>query len=276
MRIDLDALMREPDLRLHVYSGVSYWLLFLKGYLQHHESGTIAGGNIYYDYLMGHYAPDLKDPGLVREFATPQSAVERVIRRFQDLDLFRAGGPEIGRTVAPVRIIVSEPPPPHPLLVYEMGSEIPLCARLVDGWHRLFAAKLCGVPSLPCEIEDEANRLDPMSAGIEEFVFDGRRLSIRGWCSVANRNIQLIEVRVNGRTIARTNLTERADVKNPFPGIAHAKCHGFVIDSECNLPVDRPIIFRVLALENWLLAGATEISWPHGGDETLNGISASL
>lgn len=263
MRIDLDALLREPDLRLHVYSGASYWLLFLKGYLQHHESGTIAGGNIYYDYLMGHYAPELKDPGLVREFATPQSAVERIVRRYQDLDRFRAGGPLIGSAVAPVRIIISEPPPPHPLRVYEAGSEIPLRARLVDGWHRLFAAKLCGVESLPCEIQEESNKLNPMSARIEEFVFDGRKLSIRGWCSVANRNIQLIEVRVDGRTIARANLIERADVKNFFPEVAHAKCHGFVIDSECNLPLDRPISFRLLALENWLPVGVIELPWPN-------------
>lgn len=164
MQINLDTIAGSDDLRRGVYSGWAYWLLYLKGYLQYTECGTICSDNIYVDYLTRYYGPrahdpglqQYHDPGLHQVLADPQSRIERVAWRFRDTESFRKHASRDMSWldgVAPVRVVVSDPPPQHPLLVYEIGSNIPLKASLVDGWHRLFSARLFGIPKLRHKVE---------------------------------------------------------------------------------------------------------------------------
>lgn len=160
MHLDLDAMAWSRDLRSYVYSGWVYWLLYVKGYLQYVESGTIGSGNIYYDYLTKYYGPRAHDPGLHRVLADPQRTFERVAWRFRDTKSFREHATEDSSWldgVAPVRIIIGDPPPQNGLLIYEIGSDAPLKASLFDGWHRLFSASLWGIEKLRCEVVRETH-----------------------------------------------------------------------------------------------------------------------
>jgi hypothetical protein len=150
MRVGLDSLARSDDSRILVYSGWVYWFLFLKGYLRFAETGEVEDDNIYLDYVVRYYGPRNHDPGIALELCDPELARERVTWRFASMlqaasETLEAGTPATDA----VLVIVRDPPPTFPLDVYEVDSERPLRAVLVDGWHRLFAARLWDVPSLP-------------------------------------------------------------------------------------------------------------------------------
>jgi SAM-dependent methyltransferase len=148
--LDLESIAQSHDAKALVYSGWVYWLIYTKGYLQYAETGTIGKGNMLLDYLLNYYLPRNQDPGL-RALADPLKAITRVAYRFQDFDVFRntlARNPGEINSVNPVTVFLEEPPVNGRLLVYEIGSDVPIQATLVDGWHRLFLASLFGVGTL--------------------------------------------------------------------------------------------------------------------------------
>jgi SAM-dependent methyltransferase len=258
MEIDLATMARSHDLRREVYSGWVYWLLYLKGYIQYTKSGKVGSGNLYFDYLTKFYVGRGPDHGLGQELSEPRKVAERVARRFRDIDLFRkhpVEGPSSWMNkVAPVRIIVSDPPPENPLLIYEVGSDSPLKARLFDGWHRLCPARLFGIRELPCIVDQENRQLDHVRGTIEEFRFDGRRLVVRGWCTtkVDRGIIDAVEVRAGHRTIGRGSITNRSGANFPFGMSLQLERLDFQIDCECHLPTNEFIRFDILLLEEWL------------------------
>ena len=133
-------------------------MLYLKGYLQYVQTGTIGRGNIFYDYLMNYYVPRNHDPGLSPILADPLISVERVARRFRDLDLFRkiaADGQSRAEIVAPIKLVVGDTATQKRLQIFEVGSDTPLEIKLVDGWHRLFAANLFGIEKLRFDVVRE-------------------------------------------------------------------------------------------------------------------------
>jgi len=155
--INLAAMAQNRDLRLDVYSGWSYWLLYLKGYLQYRLSGAIGRGNIYFDYLMEYYIPRSHDAGLCETLTNSTAVIQRIAQRFQDLERLDpevAKGRQQADQLAPIRISLTDPAPPEwlALCIWEPGARSPLRAALVDGWHRLFAAKLFGAKQVRCEI----------------------------------------------------------------------------------------------------------------------------
>jgi SAM-dependent methyltransferase len=155
MELDLDALAESDDLKKSVYSGWAYWTLFLKGYLQYAHESHVHAGNIYYDYMMNYYAPRQHDPGLANVFADANTAAKRITQRFEDFDLFRNSAGEhegVLDKLAPIKIFVGDVPEPHKLLVHVCQSDTPLVADAVDGWHRLFSAKLWNVEKLACQV----------------------------------------------------------------------------------------------------------------------------
>ena len=265
MQIDLPTLARCHDLR-RMYNGWLYWFLYLKGYIQYTESGTVGNGNVYFDYLTRFYVGQDHDPGLRREVDDSHVVVERVVRRVRDVDLFRknpVAGPNSWRDeVAPVRIIVSDPPPDNPLLVYEVGSDSPLNARLLDGWHRLFSARLFGIVHFPCIVEHENRQLSHVRGNIEDFSFDGRRLVIRGWCITGvDRHTDAVEVRVGQRTIGRSDITDRCGMKDSFGAALSTERLDFEIDCECCLPTNELIRFDILLLRDWVPVSAMVVSY---------------
>jgi hypothetical protein len=171
MDVGLDSLARSDDSRVLVYSGWVYWFLFLKGYLRFAESGLVEDDNIYLDYLVRYYGPRNHDPGIARELCDPEFARERAGMRFSSMRAASGAVDPGSWATHPVLVLVRDPPPTFPLDVYALDSHEPFQAALVDGWHRLFAARLWDVASLPgrvirvASLEDAATEIALAAGG---------------------------------------------------------------------------------------------------------------
>jgi hypothetical protein len=154
MTVGVDTISQSRDSKLLVYSGWVYWFLFLKGYLEWAQAGALRDDNTYLDYILRYYGPREHDPGLADVIASPEQARERVERRFQ---LMAAASEVAERTngdwqVEAVVVYAGEAPPDAELCVFPVGLDHPVVGKLVDGWHRLFVARLFDVASLPGRI----------------------------------------------------------------------------------------------------------------------------
>jgi SAM-dependent methyltransferase len=154
LEIDLASVAADDDLARDVYSGRLYWQIFLKGYCQYVETRRLGPGNVYYDYIVDYYAPRRHDPGLADALRDPLFALHRIAARFRDLDQFRHSS---GRYVpSPVRAFQTGDPSLDRLRLVEVGSDEPVRASRVDGWHRLFAARIFGAAKVAGEVVDAA------------------------------------------------------------------------------------------------------------------------
>jgi hypothetical protein len=156
MNVSLDTIARSLDSRAAVYSGWVYWFLFLKGYLRFSETGEVESDNVYLDYLVRYYGPRNHDPGITVELCRPELARARAAWRFASMQqaASEAVHPGTWATDA-VRVVLRDSLATFPLYVYRIGSERPFAAAFVDGWHRLFAARLWEIPSLPGRLASE-------------------------------------------------------------------------------------------------------------------------
>jgi SAM-dependent methyltransferase len=157
MWIDVDTMVKGHDLRRQVMSGWVYWLLYIKGYLQYVDAGQVDKGNVYYDYLMRYFGPQGQDPGLHNVLAAPHTTAERVKWRFRDFELFRNHGvyePKVEDSISAITLIVRDRPTFDAKFVYEVGSDTPLQAS-IDGYHRLFLARLFDIKALRYETVHE-------------------------------------------------------------------------------------------------------------------------
>ena len=150
MEIDLAGVAGDPDLAEAVYSGKTYWLIFLKGYCQYLDGLILGRGNIYFDYIRDYYTPRRHDPDLSDEFSDPNVALQRVAARFRDVDRFRQAPHSYVPT--PITIFQTGDPERDDLVLYDAGSGELLHAHAVDGWHRLFVARLFGAATVPAEV----------------------------------------------------------------------------------------------------------------------------
>jgi hypothetical protein len=149
LRLGVETIAQSADSKREVYSGWSYWLLFLKGYLDATASDQLDDDNVYLDYLVRYYGPRRHDPGIADDLTSPGWARDRVERRFALLDAAAQVGAGEEWVIEPIGVQLDETPPEHPLLVFSVGAAAPLQATLVDGWHRLFAARLWDVAAVP-------------------------------------------------------------------------------------------------------------------------------
>jgi SAM-dependent methyltransferase len=152
MEIDLEQVAEKPDLATFVYSGRMYWFVLLKGYTQYLNGGVIGRGNIYYDYITDYYVPRRHDPALCDVLSDAPFAMQCIAARFRELDSFR----KAPKTYVPTAISLfrSGMPASDKLAVYEVDSGEVLHACAVDGWHRLFAARVFGATAIPAEVLD--------------------------------------------------------------------------------------------------------------------------
>jgi SAM-dependent methyltransferase len=260
-KIQLDSFMHEPDLA-KPYVGWAYWLLFVKGYLQYRQRGVIGAGNVYFDYLMRR-APEPEDDSTLSSDEIRELVTERVARRFADLEFFerRARKQPVSRAApAPVHVIVSDPAPPRARRVYEPGVRAPLRGRWLDGYHRLFGARLFGLRRLPMTISAEWAQPGPLLAEIDRFSFDGSRLAISGWCAHPEQSIEVVEIRIGPATIAH-EVVHRWREPRTRAG-EPAAC--FSIETRCELPADRPTTFDVVGLSSWLPVGKISVPYVPG------------
>jgi hypothetical protein len=152
MECDVDSMAGSEDLRVHAYSGWMYWFLFLKGFLQFRVSRVFHDDNVYLDYFLRYYLPRQHDPGLAPEAGDIDVARGRVLARYSRtlrLAELKSEGVTAVTDVDPIIVDVTDPPPAYPLRIFAVGASDPIAGARVDGWHRLFAARLFGIESIP-------------------------------------------------------------------------------------------------------------------------------
>ncbi len=248
MEIDVDTLSRSREIKNLGSEGWVYWFLFTKGYVQYAKTGVVGEGNVYFDYLVRHYVDQGHDPGALWQLAEHDQAVERVARRYRDLDWLRRAGaesPEPPPDANPVRVTVNDWPRDPPLHLYEVDGEGPLPARHIDGWHRLCSARLSGLSSYPCEALPENLHDQPILGVLERFSFDGARLELAGW-AIDPAHVVNYELRTGRLILATAAPVPSPEVGEMFPHIPHAAVSGFSFDLECELPADAAIRFDLV------------------------------
>jgi methyltransferase family protein len=159
MDVAVDELVENGDLASNDLAGWVYWLVYLKGALQAQRE-PIGGANVYYALLERHWK---NDPGRAKDLTDPERLSALVSRRFHDFDLFRAG-PDAMRKTAPIQLVVTDGPPAAVAnrgvkRVYEAGNEVPIESSVIDGYHRLFLARLFGHKSIPCDFVAQQDAL---------------------------------------------------------------------------------------------------------------------
>jgi SAM-dependent methyltransferase len=149
--VDLEAVTLNRDLSDQGLSGWTYWFLYLKGYTQCLDSGGVDDSNVYLRYLTEYFE---QDEGLAPVLRDKEAARTRVGRRFEDFGGLAAGSGE-QPAFEPITIWTQEPAPIDAKLVFVDDSPFPLPAVDIDGYHRLFAARLHGVERVPAEVVEQ-------------------------------------------------------------------------------------------------------------------------
>jgi hypothetical protein len=252
--IDHSTFGRSLDSRQLHYGGWHYWLLYLKGYTQYRRSGAIDNTNVYLQHLTLGPAAQRADRAL--HSAQPEAVVEMILRRFADCD--RLGSPTIAPQFAkneltPVKAFVRNPPSAEDtLILYRIQSSEPTRARLVDGHHRLFAARLFGVEQVRFQVVAEPDEV-PEMPGRVACVDLGQIMRMQGWLELATADAQLVEVRSGGRTVGRAPLTTLA----PRPDADRSRV-GFSLDIDVST-LDDPGALQVMVLSDWLPVGTVHV-----------------
>lgn len=258
MQLDIETLARSHDARKHLYGGWVYWLLFLKGFLQYAETGNEGAGNIYFDYLTRHYGATTDyggDPGLKYFLDNPKEAGVVVHRRYADLENVRSDPAGAADRIAPIRLYLADHDDGTIHRVYEPDRPVPLIARGIDGWHRLFAARAFGVPTLRAELMKSSTE-SAMRGAIDELEFEGERLRVRGWCASPEGAMEAVEIRARGLgELGVANLSHRPDIEEAFPHMSYSGTAGFEYEGNIGRRDDRPLQFEVVGLRDWRPVG---------------------
>jgi hypothetical protein len=261
MEIDVDTLAKSREIKNLGSEGWVYWFLFTKGYIQYAKTGMVGEGNVYYDYLTRHYIDHGHDPSAAWELAEHELAVERVARRYRDFDWLRRVGaesPDPPPGTKPIRVTVADHPRDPPLHLYEVGSDQPVPARHIDGWHRSCSARLSGLSSFPCEAVPENLHDQPIRGAIEHFSLEGGRLRATGWF-LDPESLVNYELRAGRLILATGTAADRPDIAAAFPHVAHAHLSGFDVDVECELPEDTPTRFDLVVMHEIFPVGVMPI-----------------
>ncbi|MCW3050014.1 MAG: Methyltransferase type 11 [Solirubrobacterales bacterium] len=272
-QIPVEAFAANRNVSRHGYSGWAYWLLYLKGWMHYRETGAAGPGNPYFDYMTAHYVPvmtadyvpDGADATIGRELRDPAVAEQVIRRRFADLDRFEAERIDgVAADMAPIRATVGPIAPPSPLKLVERTRGETILARRIDGWHRLFGARLLGVPALRVEIVEEPRSLPPLQGAVEAFAIEEGVVSAAGWCLHPHTALDAIELRRGGETVALAIPHEREDVALAHVGVAHARSTGFALEGKLRDWADEPTRFELLGICDWLPVGRMRIDFEPG------------
>jgi SAM-dependent methyltransferase len=271
MQLDVPTLARDQDLRRGLYRGPLYWLLYLKGYTQYVETGTIGAGNAYFDYLVEQPGVHERNPAL--GLNDRLRALEIVVRRFRDFDTFRQAARE-GWTpppgIAPLEVVEATGEGAKWIKIFEAGEGAGRPVRHMDGHHRLFQARLWGIPQLQARLMSDEGSPAPMAGGVDELTIADGRLSMRGW-ALPREAAQSVSVRCAGRWVANGLLTASPEVASRFPGIAHAGRAGFTVDAPAELESDGMMQMEVVAMLGLTELGVIPVCHLPGAPPTLAG-----
>jgi hypothetical protein len=136
-------------------SGWAYWALYLKGYVQYCVDGRVVACNVYLRYLTTEFAARQHDRGLSAVLSDEHKSAQRVTFRYEDADRFRysaASGHTPLHGVRPALLSVCEHTVRGAKLLYPPDSQVPFPPVKVDGYHRLFLARLFRVYAFECQL----------------------------------------------------------------------------------------------------------------------------
>jgi SAM-dependent methyltransferase len=241
----------------------------------------VGPGNSYFDYLTDYHS-QVGDPTVEQQVGWDATR-EYVERQFKSMDRMReaASTPAVAEEIEPLLAITSERTVGR-LMIYEPGVTHPLAVTRLDGWHRLFAARVFGVPQLRLEVMGEAEP-KPVLGELESLEFDGNRLSISGWAISSESRLDLIEATLRGgAVVGGTTTTLREDIARRFAHLGvFSRRTGFELDkdltAEARVETAKGglLRFRLVALQEWMpvgeidafyLPGMFDVPWP---DEDL-------
>jgi hypothetical protein len=182
------------------------------------------------------------------------------LRRFQDFDILWTRGPDWvadPEVFAPIRLITRRPPPSEDrLAVVVRDQSDPILARLVDGHHRLFAARICGSGTLPAVVEVENPDPDELAAHVSiEWLADGR-VRIDGWVDCRGQSVQIVELRSGDETLGRG--AARIDPVSSDGDLRRVAAFR-VETSEPVGELPRAQELRLVALSDWLPIGRVDL-----------------
>lgn len=233
----LPELLAEPDLYADLLDGWSYWWLYINGWRQYQASGGVFDDNIYYQFMTRHALAAGIDQGIAPELQDSEQSRLLVLRRYADFDVFAhhaADGStnDVGTSV--LQAVATHRDATASQDVYLIGSGEPVHTRFIDGYHRLFLARLFRVAALPAVIFREPDELPPLPGTIEDFWLDSSRLMVRGFVDTREQEIFNIGVRIDGATIARVPKLKPLPDQEPDPDRA-----SFLIDVEGSFDPDQ-------------------------------------
>ncbi|MDQ4025234.1 MAG: hypothetical protein M3217_07065, partial [Actinomycetota bacterium] len=258
--LDLDTLLESPD-ALRRYQGWTYWFLMLRGYLEYRESGAVAPDNTYLRYLKRWFGQG-PDPGFARLLRDEPATITAITRRFHDLAHYEGAGEtsESSSAPSPVRLVVSDPPRKNQPSLYTPSGEL-IEPRLLDGWHRLFAARLFGAESAPAEVIRADARTGELLAVVEHLSYDGASVELTGWCLASDHRLWQAQLTADGVRVQSVELQEREDVAARFRHLPHADRCGFSFEGEWRSDPGQQVDFVVTAMDDWLPLGRIEMTY---------------
>lgn len=138
----------------HPLAEGAYWNLFLRGYAAYRPTGAVAQSDPYIRYLTTHFGPRRYDPGLSELLQDPGQTVLRIRRRYAVMDRLAesSGTGSVPPDLEPIDVLVASDQSDEEYPAYLHGRTDPIRVRRLDGYHRLFAARLFGYPAFPCRL----------------------------------------------------------------------------------------------------------------------------
>jgi SAM-dependent methyltransferase len=128
-------------------AGRTYWIKLMKGYLEYKEVGYVGMENTYAGFLRTAMAVQKFDPALAASVGSEDALIERVTLRYRDADLLCDADPG---AIAIAPIVIFDPKPDMGrMAICHGGTGNMVYADLIDGYHRVFWARLLDRAELP-------------------------------------------------------------------------------------------------------------------------------
>jgi len=142
----LSACQNVEDDSVKVTAGKSYWIAMMQGYVEYKKAGRITEDNTYLKAFKKTLETVPFDAALSEKLNTFDAISLRLLLRFKDVDAMVQGG-SAAAAITPVRIMKFS----HERGKYRLRHgefDMDVYCDLLDGYHRIFWAKLLGLNKL--------------------------------------------------------------------------------------------------------------------------------
>jgi SAM-dependent methyltransferase len=179
---------------------------------------------------------------------------------------FRESDSEAAENLPPTHAVISDRPLIGAMKLFERDRAEPLPVKLFDGWHRLFSARVFGVPALRCVAIEESG-VGPILGVIESVEQEGRELKVEGWCLDPKGDLDRFGISTQERLLPplREAAIERPDVGQAFPHLSHASRSGFSVHTGSWPPVKDRTVAEITIFGDWHApVGKMKMHWVAG------------